>query len=95
MKNPTKRSRAVIEIQFPVMKEMYESGNTVSYIANYFCISPSSVHNTFNVMGYAIKRRTEVDESQLVYADNKPPILETVVIEGKAYTDITPLFAPR
>ena len=95
MKNNAKRSRAEVERQFPIMKEMYEGGYTVNDIANYFCISPSSVHNTFNVMGYAIKRRTEVDESQLVYADNKPPILETVVIEGKAYTDITPLFAQR
>ena len=96
MKNNAKRSRAEVERQFPIMKEMYEGGYTVNDIANFFCISPSSVHNTFNVMGYMIKKRgTDIDETKLIYADNKPPVLETVVIEGKLYTDITPLFAPR
>ena len=96
MGKQTKRSKEEIERQFPIMKEMYESGYTVNDIANYFCISQSSVHNTFNVMGYSVKGRSaEVDESKLMYADNKPPVLEKVVIDGKLYTDITQLFAPR
>ena len=64
-------------------------------IADHFCISASSVHNTFNVMGFAIKPRIGIDESNLVYADNKEPVLEKVVIGVKLYTDITPLFSPR
>lgn len=91
-----KRSKEEIERQFPVMKEMYESGYTVVEIADYFCLSQSSVHNTFNMMGYSVKGRSaELDESKLIYADNKAPVLEKVVIDGKLYTDITPVFAPR
>ena len=93
MKKAVKRSREEIEMQFPIMKEMYESGYTVNDIANHFCISASSVHNTFNVMGFAVKPK--IDESNLVYADNKEPVLEKVIIGGKLYTDITPLFSPR
>ena len=95
MKKAVKRSGEEIEMQFPIMKEMYESGYSVNDIANHFCLSASSVHNTFNVMGFAIKPRTEIDESNLVYADNKEPVLEKVIIGGKLYTDITPLFSPR
>ena len=91
----TKRSREEVERQFPIMKEMYEFGQSVNDIANFFGISPSSVHNTFNVMGFSIKPRIGIDESKLVYAVNKPPVLEKVVIDGKLYTDITPIFAPR
>lgn len=103
-----KRSKEEIERQFPVMKEMYESGYSVLDIANYFCISPSSVHNTFNVMGYSVRPRTEIDERKLIYADNKPPVLEKVILYGKwevkngircrknrICTDITPIYAPR
>ena len=93
MKKPVKRSREVIEMQFPVMKEMYESGYSVNDIANYFCLSASSVHNTFNVMGYAVKPKIGIDESKLTYAENKQPILEKVIVDGKLYTDITPLLA--
>lgn len=96
MKNKAKRSREEMEMQFPVMKEMYESGYSVADIANYFCISVSSVHNTCNIMGYSLKKRSaDVDESNLVYADNKPPVLEKVVEGGKLYIDITPVIAPR
>ena len=78
------------------MKEMYDDGYTVNEIAQFFGISPSSVHNSFNVMGLTFnKREPAIDESKLVYADNKLPILEKVVIDGKLYTDITPIFAPK
>ena len=45
MKNNAKRSREEVERQFPIMKEMYETGYTVNDIANFFSISPSRVHN--------------------------------------------------
>lgn len=88
-----KRSREEIERQFPVMKEMYESGWRVIDIANFFGISASSVHNTFNFMGYSVKPRMEIDEINLVYAEHKTPVLEKVIINGKRYTDITPLLS--
>lgn len=91
-----KRSKEEIERQFPVMKEMYESGYTVVEIADYFCLSQSSIHNTFNMMGYSVKGRSaELDESKLMYADNKPPVLEKMIIGGKRYVDYTPVYAPR
>lgn len=96
MSKTVKRSREEIEKQVPIMKEMFESGYRIAEIAKFFGISQSSVHNSFNVMGLAFnKRNLSIDENNLVYAVNKAPVLEKVIIDGKLYTDITPLFAPR
>ena len=87
------RSREVIEEQYKRMKIMIEAGCQVNEISKVFNLSINSVYNTFNFMGDSLKRTT--DESNLTYAVNKPPVFEKIIINGKRYTDITPLFSPR
>lgn len=81
----------MIEEQFKKMKKMWEEGCTLTEIAKSNCTSISNVKDTFAIMGYSRKR--QVIEN-LVYADNRVK-LEKVVIDGKRYTDVTPIFSPR
>ena len=85
------RTREEIVEQFKQYKEMFEQGYLVREIAFALDTSESNVYNTFTMMGYSIKK--PVIEN-LVYADNSVK-LEKVVIGGKRYTDITPIFSPR
>lgn len=75
-------------------KEMYENGYTVKEIAKLFGVSKESIYNSFTIIGLCLKKPT-IDENNLVYADNSIPEFEKVVIDGKTYIDVTPIFAPR
>ena len=86
------RNRELIAEHYKGMKKMLDEGCTVLDIAQAFNLSINSIYNTFNLMGDSLKRPKE--EIKLVYADNRVN-LEQVVIGGKRYTDITPLFAGR
>lgn len=88
------RSRKEIVENFPKVQEMYNNGMTTEEIAEAFNVSKSSVWNWFNIMGITMKKRL-IEETNLVYAVHTPPVLEKVTINGKIYTDITPLFSPR
>lgn len=85
------RTREEVEEQFEKYKKMYEEGYLVKEIAFAFNTNQANVYNTFNMMGYSIKKPVV---EKLVYADNSVK-LEKVVINGKRYTDITPIFSPR
>ena len=85
------RTREEIVEQFKKYKEMIEQGYLVKEIAFAFDTNQANVYNTFTMMGYSIKKPVE---ENLVYADNNVK-LEKVVINGKRYTDITPIFSPR
>ena len=85
------RTREEVEEQFEKYKKMIEEGYLVKEIAAAFNTNESNVYNTFTMMGYKIKKPAE---ENLVYADNSVK-LEKVVIGGKRYTDITPIFSPR
>lgn len=87
------RSRASIIEQCNIVKELYDSGYTVKEIAESIGMSKESVRNSFNIMGISLKK-PEIDETNLIYADNSVK-LEKLVLNGKRYTDITQLFAPR
>lgn len=76
------------------IKKLYESGLNVYQIADTVGVALSTVYNSLSIMGITLQKAMGRDESNLVYADNKV-VLEKVVIYGKRYTDITPLFAPR
>lgn len=89
-----RRSRKEIEAQFPMIQEMYNSGRTIAEIAEAFNMSKTSVYSSFTIMGVSLNKRIS-DESKLTYAINNPPVLERLTINGKRYTDITPIFAPR
>ena len=59
-------------------------------------LSRLSVGNILRKYGYGNEARTDdtlIDENTK-YADNRV-VLEKVTIDGKLYTDITPVFAPR
>ncbi len=73
---------------------MHEQGMSAQEIGNALGMGKQSIHNVISVMGLS-KKRTRPDESTLIYAKNKPSVLEKVIIGGKRYTDITPIFAPR
>lgn len=86
-----KRTMEEVADQFEKYKKMFEDGYMIKEIAAAFRTNQSNVLNTFTLMGYSTK--IPVVEN-LVYADNSVK-LEKLIIDGKRYTDITPLFAPR
>lgn len=86
-----KRTNEEIVEQFKKYKELFEQGYLVREIAFECNTNESNVYNTFTIMGYTIKKPVV---ENLVYADNRVK-LEKVVINGKRYTDITPIFSPR
>ena len=76
---------------------MYEKGVPKNEIAYALRIGKGTIYNALSNMALPRRRKAgsmEYDVNELVYADNSV-ILEKVVINGKRYTDITPLFAPR
>lgn len=85
------RTREEVEEKFEKYKKLFEKGYIVKEIAEAFNNNQANVYNTFSMMGYSIKKPVV---EKLVYADNSVK-LEKVVINGKRYTDITPIFSPR
>ena len=88
--------RKDIKKNYPAIKEMYENGCSITQIATTLDLSRPSIYNAICIMG--ISRRAERKEqelSQLTYADNRPPVLEKLIENGKRYTDVTPLYSPR
>ena len=80
---------------YPKIKEMYEQGEEIETISRVLEICRESIYNAISNMDLPRRIRRTTQEVNLIYADNRPPVLEKMVIDGKRYTDITPLFAPR
>lgn len=76
------------------IKKLYESGLNVYQIADTVGVALSTVYNSLSIMGITLQKAAGRDESNLVYADNTV-VLKKVVIYGKRYIDVTPIFAPR
>lgn len=59
-------------------------------------LSPRYVGKILKKYGYSREARTEdsLIDANIKYADSKV-VLEKIIINGKLYTDITPVFAPR
>ena len=89
-----KRGRGSVKKYYPQIKEMHEQGVSAQEIGYILGLEKSSIHNAISNMGLA-KKRCGIDEGLLVYANNKIPVLERVIVDGKRYIDITPLFSPR
>ena len=82
---------------YGLIKDMYESGSEVKDIVCELGICRDSVYRALSQMGVKMRlstRRKYEDES-LVYAVKEPIVLEKIIIEGKRYIDMTPLFSPR
>ena len=88
-----RRSRKEVKEYHQSVKVLYENGMDMIEIAKALGVSYSSVHNTLVILGLHIKKRG-IDESKLIYADNRV-ILKKLMVNGKRYTDVTPVFAPR
>lgn len=89
-----KRARGSVKKLYPQIREMHEQGMCAREIANALDLGKQTINNAISVMGLS-KKRPKEDESNLIYAENKIPVLEKVIICGKSYTDITPILAPR
>lgn len=76
-------------------KELHEKGLTPYEISDVMGVGLSTVYTYLYISGITLRKTKEIDESNLVYADNRKPILEKMIIDGKYYTDVTPLFSPR
>lgn len=89
-----KKERGSVKRFYPKIQTMHEQGMSAQEIGDALNLGRKTIHNVISSLGLSQKRNL-IDESTLVFADNKPPVLEKVVIDGKLYTDITPIFAPR
>ena len=88
-----KRERGSIKKHYPEIKEMHEQGMCAQDIADVLGMERTSIHNAIANMGLA-QKRNYIDETKLIYAEKKEPVLEKIIIDGKTYTDITQLFIP-
>lgn len=89
-----RRARGSLKKYYPQIKEMRESGMEALDIANALGLEKQTVNNIVSIMGLQ-KKRPKLEEKNLVYAIKTAPVLEKVLINGKRYIDITPIFAPR
>ena len=89
--------RGDLKPMYGLIKEMYESGSEVIDIVNELGISRDSIYRALSQMGVKMRlsTRRKYEDETLVYAVNEPIILEKIIIEGKRYIDITPLFSPK
>ena len=78
---------------YPKIKELHEKGVLLKDIAAILDININTVHYAITAMGLP-RRRNVVDESKLLYANNRI-FLKRVIINGKKYTDVTPLLVRR
>lgn len=86
-----RRTKEEIQQDFEKFKEMFEHGYSIREIAVAYNTHRGIVLDTFTLMGYSRKKE---ETENLVYADNKVEI-KKVVINGKKYTDLTEIYAPK
>ncbi len=102
-----KKERGSVKKYYPQIEEMHLQGMSAQEIGDILGLEKASIHNAISNMGLS-QKRNGIDETTLVYADNKIPVLEKEVVYGKwfvkdgikqrinhFYTDMTPLFSPR
>lgn len=89
--------RGNLKPMYGLIKEMYESGAEVIDIVIELGISKDSIYRALGQMGVRMRleRRRKYENERLVYAVHEEPVLEKIVIDGKRYIDITPLFSPK
>ena len=89
-----KRERGSVKKFYPQIRAMHEQGISAKEIGLALDLEKQSVNNAISIMGLS-KKRPKLDDLKHVYADNRPPVLEKVIVNGKLYTDVAPLFIPR
>ena len=102
-----KKEYGSVKKLYPQIQAMHEQGMKAQEIGAALNLSKQAIYNVLSNLGLS-KPRGMYDEAALIYADNKPPVLEKVTLYGKwkvkdgircrenrICTDITPLFSPR
>ena len=94
MGDAMKKEYGRVKKLYPQIQAMHEQGMKAQEIGAALNLSTQAIYNVISNLGLS-KPRGMYDEAALIYADNRPAVLEKVIIDGKRYTDITPLFSPR
>lgn len=89
-----KKERGSVKKFYPQIKAMHDQGISSQEIGDTLGFGRQIINNAISIMGLA-KKRPKKEEPKLIYADNRPPVLEKVIVNGKLYTDVAPLFIPR
>ena len=89
-----RKERGSVKKFYPQIREMHEKGICAKEIGIALNLEKQSINNAIAIMGLA-KKRVKPEETNLIYADNRPPVLEKVIVNGKLYTDVAPLFIPH
>ena len=89
--------RSEVSHLYGMIKNMYESGTEVKELVELLDVSRDTIYRALAKMNVRLRltTRRKYEEEELVYVSERPIVLEKVVIDGKSYTDITPLFSPR
>lgn len=88
-------TRKNLEPYYQKVKEMYESGASVRKIREELCLGSTNVYRIISILGIERRKPTKKEPEQNQAYVKKRVKLEKVIIGGKRYTDITPLFAGR
>ena len=82
---------------YGMIKEMYESGTEVKELVELLDVSRDTIYRALARMNVKMRLSTKrkYEDEKLVYAVEKPIVLEKVIEGEKTYVDITPLIAPR
>lgn len=91
------RKRGDVIHLYGMIKDMYESGTEVKELVELLDVSRDTIYRALAKMNVKMRlsTRRKNEDDNLVYAKERPVVLEKVVVDGKSYTDITPLFSPR
>lgn len=89
-----KRERGSVKKHYPQIKAMHEQGISSQEIGDALGLGRQIINNAISAMGLQ-KKRIRKDNTKLTYAVKRKPVLEKVIINGKCYTDITEILAPR
>ena len=79
--------------------EMYSGGVRIEEIGKSLKTSRKYIKGVLGIAGLVSVNRRFIEKDLIdentIFADNSPPILESLIIDGKRYADITPVFSPR
>lgn len=91
------RKRGDVVHLYGMIKDMYEAGTEVKELVELLDVSRDTIYRALSKMGVKMRlsTRRKYEEEKLVYVADEPIVLEKMTIDGKRYTDITPLFSPR
>lgn len=88
------KEKTSIKPYYEQIRKLHEQGMNGVEIGLKIGLDKNSVYNAIHTMGLS-KKRGAIDESNLIYAECRKPVIEQVTVNGKVYADITQLFSPK